>query len=194
MVIEFARDVAGIEGASSSEFDPNTPAPVVATMAEQAAHIEGAGGDMGGTMRLGSYPALLTPGSVVAETYGATRVEERHRHRYEVNAAYREALEAAGLVLSGLSPDGTLVEFVELPRDVHPYYVATQAHPEFLSRPHRAHPLFAGLIGAALERQRASRLVEVERPEPAEMSASVAPADPALADPAPAGVGAGDAG
>ncbi len=195
MVIEFARNVAGIEGASSSEFDPGTPAPVVATMAEQAEHVEGAGGDMGGTMRLGSYPAVLTPGSVVAEAYGASRVEERHRHRYEVNSAYREPLEAAGLVMSGLSPDGTLVEFVELPRQVHPYFVATQAHPEFLSRPHRAHPLFAGLIGAALERQRESRLVEVERPEPAGPTSSTVPAaSEHTPDQQPAGVGAGDAG
>jgi CTP synthase len=91
-------------------------------------------------------------------------VDERHRHRYEVNNAYRAELEEAGLVFSGLSPDGNLVEFVELPRSVHPYYVSTQAHPEFKSRPHRAHPLFAGLVGAAIDRQRQSRLVEVERP------------------------------
>ena len=121
-------------------------------------------GDLGGTMRLGSYPARLTEGSVVAETYGSTLVEERHRHRYEVNNTYRGQLEAAGLVFSGTSPDGALVEFVELPREVHPYYVSTQAHPEFLSRPNRAHPLFAGLVRAAVDAQRAARLVEVERP------------------------------
>ncbi len=152
MVIEFARNVAGIEGASSSEFDPATPDPVIATMAEQKAFVEGAG-DLGGTMRLGSYPARLVKGSVVAEAYGQTKVDERHRHRYEVNNAYRETLEQHGLVFSGTSPDGSLVEFVELPAQVHPYYVATQAHPEFLSRPNRAHPLFAGLIGAALARR-----------------------------------------
>ena len=163
MVIEYARNVAGLTQASSSEFDPQTPEPVIATMAEQKAFVEGEG-DLGGTMRLGSYPATLTKGSVVALTYGATKVDERHRHRYEVNNAYREQLAAAGLVFSGTSPDDQLVEFVELPRDVHPYYVSTQAHPEFLSRPHRAHPLFAGLVEAALERQRAGRLVEVERP------------------------------
>lgn len=163
MVIEYARNVAGIEGASSTEFDPNTPAPVIATMEEQKAFVEGAG-DLGGTMRLGSYPAKLTEGSVVAEAYGAVAVDERHRHRYEVNNAYREELEAAGLVFSGLSPDKNLVEFVELPREVHPYYVSTQAHPEFKSRPHRAHPLFAGLVEAAINAQRAARLVEVERP------------------------------
>ena len=162
MVIEFAREVAGIEGANSSEFDPDSPEPVIATMAEQKEFVQG-GGDLGGTMRLGSYPAKLTRGSVVASTYGRTLVHERHRHRYEVNNAYRDRLAEAGLVFSGTSPDGLLVEFVELPQDVHPYYVATQAHPEFLSRPHHAHPLFAGLVEAALERQRAGRLVEVDR-------------------------------
>ena len=165
MVIEFAREVAGIEGASSSEFDPDTPEPVIATMAEQKEFVEGAG-DLGGTMRLGSYPAKLARGSVVADTYGRTSVSERHRHRYEVNNSYRDRLREAGLVFSGTSPDGTLVEFVELPKETHPYYVSTQAHPEFLSRPHRAHPLFAGLVEAALDRQRACRLVEVERPQP----------------------------
>ncbi|MBK9725320.1 MAG: CTP synthase [Actinomycetales bacterium] len=162
MVIEYARTVLGIADASSSEFDPATPNPVVATMEEQKAYVEGAG-NLGGTMRLGTYPAVLRPGSVVARTYAATEVNERHRHRYEVNNAYRERLEQAGLQFSGTSPDGTLVEFAELPADVHPYYVSTQAHPEFLSRPHRAHPLFAGLVEAALARQRAERLVEVER-------------------------------
>ena len=157
MVIEYARDVAGIDGASSSEFDPQTPAPVIATMAEQEAFVDGAG-DLGGTMRLGMYPASLKPGSLVAEAYGSDKVEERHRHRYEVNNAYREQLEAAGLVFSGTSPDSSLVEFIELPREVHPYYVATQAHPELRSRPTRPHPLFTGLIGAALARQRETRL------------------------------------
>ncbi len=163
MVIEYARQVAGIEGASSTEFDPDTPAPVIATMEEQKAFVEGAG-DLGGTMRLGLNPAVLQEGSVVAATYGTLAVQERHRHRYEVNNGYREKLEEAGLRFSGTSPDGQLVEFVELPVEVHPYYVATQAHPEFLSRPHRAHPLFAGLVEAALARQRSLRLVEVERP------------------------------
>jgi CTP synthase len=109
-------------------------------------------------MRLGSYPAKLQPGSIVSEVYGADKVEERHRHRYEVNNSYRAQLEAAGLVFSGTSPDANLVEFVELPREVHPYYVATQAHPELRSRPTRPHPLFAGLIGAALARQLEMRL------------------------------------
>lgn len=160
MVIEYARNVVGLEGASSTEFDPETPYPVIATMAEQLDIVAGEG-DMGGTMRLGLYEAALQPGSVVAETYGKTTVSERHRHRYEVNNQYREQIAAAGLVFSGTSPDGTLVEFVELPREVHPYYVSTQAHPELSSRPTRAHPLFSGLVEAALERQRSGRLVEV---------------------------------
>jgi len=167
MVIEYARDVLGIADASSSEFDPHTTHPVVATMEEQKAFVEGAG-DLGGTMRLGTYPAKLAEGSVTAGVYGASVVHERHRHRYEVNNAYRAQLEEAGLRISGTSPDGTLVEFVELPADVHPYYVGTQAHPEFQSRPHRAHPLFAGLVKAAIDAQRASRLVEVERPRDVE--------------------------
>ena len=162
MVIEYARNVAGIAGASSSEFDPDTEHPVIATMEEQKAFVDGAG-DLGGTMRLGLYPARLAEGSVVAAAYSTADVEERHRHRYEVNNGYRQQLEDAGLVFSGLSPDRELVEFVELPREVHPYYVSTQAHPEFRSRPHRAHPLFAGLVEAALDRQRGERLVEVER-------------------------------
>jgi len=161
MVIEFAREVLGLEGASSSEFDPASADPVIATMIEQEAIVDGRG-DMGGTMRLGAYAARLTPGSIVAEAYGTTEVSERHRHRYEVNNAYREDLDTAGLKVTGVSPDTSLVEFVELDRQVHPYYVGTQAHPEFKSRPTRSHPLFAGLIGAALTRQRETRLLEVE--------------------------------
>jgi CTP synthase len=152
MVIEAARNLAGIQDAASSEFDAHTTHPVIATMAEQVSIVDG-GGDLGGTMRLGSYPATLAEGSVVAAAYGAGRVTERHRHRYEVNNAYRGQLEEAGLVISGTSPDGRLVEFVELPTDVHPYYVGTQAHPELKSRPTRPHPLFSALIGAALARQ-----------------------------------------
>ncbi|WP_286929787.1 MULTISPECIES: CTP synthase [Aeromicrobium] len=157
MVIEYARTELGIEDASSSEFDPSTKHPVIATMAEQQEFVEGAG-DLGGTMRLGLYPASLKPGSIVNELYGSDKVEERHRHRYEVNNAYREQLEEAGLVFSGTSPDSTLVEFVELPREVHPFYVATQAHPELRSRPTRSHPLFSGLIGASLKRKLEMRL------------------------------------
>ncbi len=149
MVIEYARNVVGLDEASSTEFEPDSPHPVIATMEEQLA-IVGGQGDLGGTMRLGAYDATLVAGSVVAEAYGSERVSERHRHRYEVNNAYRDKLEDAGLVISGVSPDTSLVEFVELPRETHPYYVATQAHPEFKSRPTRSHPLFAGLVGAAL--------------------------------------------
>ncbi|GAA1968540.1 CTP synthase [Isoptericola halotolerans] len=152
MVIEYARNVLGLTEASSTEFEPDTKTPVIATMAEQLA-IVGGDGDLGGTMRLGDYPAALAEGSVVSQAYGATTVTERHRHRYEVNNAVRDQLEEAGLRFSGTSPDGTLVEFVELPADVHPYYVSTQAHPEFKSRPTRSHPLFAGLVAAALTRQ-----------------------------------------
>jgi CTP synthase len=156
MVIEYARNVAGLEKAGSTEFDPDSPEPVIATMEEQKSYVEGAG-DLGGTMRLGLYPASLAEGSVVREAYGEAMVHERHRHRYEVNNVYRDQLGEAGLVFSGTNPDLGLVEFVELPRDVHPYYVATQAHPELRSRPTRPHPLFRGLIGAAIERQKAER-------------------------------------
>ncbi|WP_281434291.1 CTP synthase [Kocuria flava] len=154
MVIEFARTDLGLADASSTEFEPETAHPVIATMDEQKQFVEG-GGDLGGTMRLGLYEARLAEGSVVAGTYGSTRVQERHRHRYEVNNEYRERLEQAGLALSGTSPAGTLVEFVELPREEHPYYVGTQAHPELMSRPTRPHPLFDGLVKAALERREA---------------------------------------
>jgi CTP synthase len=156
MVIEYSREVLGLEKAGSTEFDPGTPEPVIATMAEQLEYVEGAG-DLGGTMRLGLYPAALKEGSVARAAYGEALIEERHRHRYEVNNSYRDQLEEAGLVFSGTSPDNTLVEFVELPRDVHPYYVSTQAHPELRSRPTRPHPLFAGLVGAAIERQKELR-------------------------------------
>ena len=157
MVIEIARSLAGLDQATSTEFDPATPHPVISTMADQREVIEGTR-DMGGTMRLGAYPAVLTPGSVVAEAYGTEEVSERHRHRYEVNNAYRERLEAAGLVISGTSPDGKLVEFVELSREVHPFFVGTQAHPELKSRPTRPHPLFTAFIAAALAYRAADRL------------------------------------
>ena len=150
-VIEAAQDLAGIEGAASSEFDPDCADPVIATMAEQVDVVEGKG-DLGGTMRLGSYPAKLDKNSLVASLYGTTTVTERHRHRYEVNNTYRDRLEAAGLHISGTSPDGSLVEFVELERSSHPFFVATQAHPELKSRPTHAHPLFRGLAAAAVRR------------------------------------------
>ena len=150
MVIEAARNLAGLPLANSAEFDENTPDPVISTMASQEDIVAGRG-DMGGTMRLGLYPADLVPGSLVANLYSATQINERHRHRYEVNNSYRDVISATGLAFSGLSPDGHLVEFVELDKAVHPFYVGTQAHPEFLSRPTQAHPLFAGLIAAAIK-------------------------------------------
>jgi CTP synthase len=149
MVIEGARNLAGIKDANSAEFAPDSKDPVIATMAAQEAVLRGEQ-DMGGTMRLGLYAASLKDGSVVQALYNSKLVEERHRHRYEVNNSYRPKLEAAGLVFSGTSPDGNLVEFVELPESVHPFYVGTQAHPEFKSRPTRPHPLFVGLVKAAL--------------------------------------------
>jgi CTP synthase len=160
MVIEYARNMAGLEGASSTEFDPDAPHPVIATMAEQVEIVSGKG-DMGGTMRLGLYTAHLGEGTLARKLYDSPSVDERHRHRYEVNNAYRAQIGDAGLVFSGTSPDGNLVEFVELPQDVHPFYISTQAHPELRSRPNRAHPLFAGLVEAALERHEASALFQV---------------------------------
>jgi CTP synthase len=160
MVIEFARNVLGLAGASSTEFDPKAKHPVIATMAEQIDIL--AAGEMGGTMRLGSFEAMLTEGSIVAKVYGSNQATERHRHRYEVNNSYRDQLTAGGMIISGTSPDGSLVEFVELSRKNHPYFVATQAHPEFKSRPNRAHPLFVGLVQASLERQESNRLFEVK--------------------------------
>jgi CTP synthase len=165
MVIEYARNKAGLTGASSSEFDEETEFPVIATMEEQVEII--AGGDLGGTMRLGLYPAALAEGSIVAELYGAPEASERHRHRYEVNNAFRGQIADAGMWFSGTSPDRHLVEYVELKREEHPFYVGTQAHPELRSRPSHAHPLFRGLISAALDRQQASRLFEVEAKEEA---------------------------
>jgi CTP synthase len=169
MTIEAARNLAGIVDANSTEFDPDTPNPVIATMADQVDIVAG-NADLGGTMRLGAYPATVVPGSVVAEAYGSTEVSERHRHRYEVNNAYRQVLAEAGLVISGTSPDGRLVEFVELPREVHPFFVATQAHPELKSRPTRPHPLFAALVQAAVHYNSEERL-PVELPD-AELAAS----------------------
>jgi CTP synthase len=158
MVIEYARHEAGLLDASSTEFDPETSTPVIATMAEQVDII--AGGDLGGTMRLGMYPATFLEGSLAAELYGANEASERHRHRYEVNNHYRQQIADAGMVFSGTSPDGTLVEYVELDRSEHPFYIGTQAHPELRSRPNRAHPLFAGLVGAAIERNESTRLFD----------------------------------
>jgi CTP synthase len=153
--IEFARDACGLAGANSAEFDTQSPHKVIDLMDDQRDVVE-----MGGTMRLGAYPAKLKAGTIVRELYGDEVVYERHRHRYEVSNHYRRRLEEGGLVMSGTSPDDRLVEFIELPRSVHPYFVATQAHPEFKSRPDRPHPLFAGFVQAATERAegRAPRL------------------------------------
>jgi CTP synthase len=151
MVIDVARHKAGLAAANSAEFDPDTEDAVISTMADQVDVVAGER-DMGGTMRLGSYPAILAEGSLTAAAYGTTRVAERHRHRYEVANAYRTVLEDAGLVISGTSPDGRLVEYVELSPEEHPFFVGTQAHPEFKSRPTRAHPLFTAFVAAALKR------------------------------------------
>ena len=158
--IEFARDVCGLAGANSAEFDTQSPHKVIDLMDDQREVVE-----MGGTMRLGAYPAKLAPGSLVRELYGEEVVYERHRHRYEVSNHYRRRLVEGGLVMSGASPDDRLVEFIELPREVHPYFVATQAHPEFKSRPDRPHPLFSGFMLAAKDRAegRAPRLPLAEK-------------------------------
>ncbi|HLG67704.1 MAG TPA: CTP synthase [Acidimicrobiales bacterium] len=157
MVIDAARSLAKLEGANSREFDSLTPHPVIDLMPDQADVV-----DMGGTMRLGAYPAMLAAGTRVAAAYGSQVVSERHRHRYEVNVRYRARLEAAGLVCSGTSPDGRLVEFIEL--SDHPFWVGTQAHPEFKSRPNRPHPLFRELVAAALDRAegREPRLIDLD--------------------------------
>ena len=162
IVIEAARSV-GLTEANSAEFDPATPDPVISTMADQEQIVAGAA-DLGGTMRLGAYPAVLEPDSIVAQAYGATQVSERHRHRYEVNNAYRDKIAESGLRVSGTSPDGHLVEFVEYPPDIHPFVVGTQAHPELKSRPTRPHPLFVAFVGAAID-YKAGELLPVEIPE-----------------------------
>jgi CTP synthase len=162
IVIEAARSV-GLTGANSAEFDPDTPDPVICTMAGQEDVVAGEA-DLGGTMRLGAYPAVLEPDSIVAQAYQTTEVSERHRHRYEVNNAYRDRIAESGLKFSGTSPDGHLVEFVEYPAEVHPFIVGTQAHPELKSRPTRPHPLFVAFVGAAISYKAAERL-PVEIPE-----------------------------
>jgi CTP synthase len=156
IVIEAARSV-GIADANSAEFDPDTADPVISTMADQQDIVAGEA-DLGGTMRLGAYPAVLQPESIVAQAYQSTKVSERHRHRYEVNNAYRDRIAESGLRFSGTSPDGHLVEFVEYDSAVHPFVVGTQAHPELKSRPTRPHPLFVAFVGAALDYKAAERL------------------------------------
>ncbi|NYH81019.1 CTP synthase [Actinopolyspora biskrensis] len=171
MVIEVARDLAELPNANSTEFASSCRHPVISTMADQHDVVTGER-DMGGTMRLGTYPAALQEGSIVAEAYGSLRVSERHRHRYEVNNTYRQRLNDAGVVFSGTSPDERLVEFLELPREQHPFFVGTQAHPEMSSRPTRPHPLFSSFVRAALDYRAAERL-PVELPESAQTTASV---------------------
>lgn len=149
MVIEAARNLAGIKDANSAEFSPESGTHVIATMADQKDIVAGTA-DMGGTMRLGLYQASLQAGSIVAEVYQSTEISERHRHRYEVNNEFRDQIAQAGLVFSGVFKERDLIEFVELPREVHPYYVGTQAHPELRSRPTKPHPLFVGLVKAAI--------------------------------------------
>ena len=184
-VIEVARSLLGLSEASSTEMEPGTPDPVVDTMDSQCGIVSGAG-DLGGTMRLGAYDAVLVPGSLVAQAYGTTRVRERHRHRFEVNNAYRQRLASVGLRVTGTSPGGDLVEFVELDRRLHPYFVATQAHPEFRSRPTRAHPLFAALVAAGLEYRR-SRLPDPGRavPRAGARTPEASATEPAAQPPAP---------
>jgi CTP synthase len=162
IVIEAARSV-GLTEANSAEFEPGTPDPVISTMADQEQIVAGEA-DLGGTMRLGAYPAVLEPDSIVAQAYGATEVSERHRHRYEVNNAYRDRIAESGLQFSGTSPDGHLVEFVEYPSNIHPFIVGTQAHPELKSRPTRPHPLFVAFVGAAID-YKEGELLPVEMPE-----------------------------
>ena len=149
-IVEYARHVAGLPQAASAELEPDTPDPVIALLPEQSG-VE----NLGGTLRLGSYPCVLAEGSLAQRLYGKREIAERHRHRYEVNNAYRKGLEKGGMKLSGLSPDGRIVEMVELPG--HPFFIATQAHPEFKSRPDQAHPLFVGLVAAALDHKPGSR-------------------------------------
>ena len=160
MVIEVARSLGGLPEANSAEFDPATPAPVIATMDDQRDVVAGER-DMGGTMRLGLYPMKLADGTIAREAYAEPYAEERHRHRYEVNNAFRRHLLAAGLVFSGTSPDGRLVEIAELPTSMHPFFIGTQAHPEFRSRPTRPHPLFRAFVGAALSQAAGATAAEV---------------------------------
>jgi len=183
IVIEAARSV-GLTAANSAEFDPSTPDPVISTMADQEQIVAGEA-DLGGTMRLGAYPAVLEPDSIVAQAYQSTEVSERHRHRYEVNNAYRGRIAESGLRFSGTSPDGHLVEFVEYPPEMHSFVVGTQAHPELKSRPTRPHPLFVGFVGAAIDYKAAERL-PVEIPEQrANGSQQHDGAEPSRPEPAP---------
>jgi len=158
-VVEYARHVAGLPEANSAEFNPVTPDPVIDLMFDQQGVA-----DMGGTMRLGTYPCKVVPDTKGFDIYGEELIYERHRHRFEVNNAYRDRIAESGLLFSGTSPDGHLVEFVEYPREVHPFLVGTQAHPELKSRPTRPHPLFVAFVGAAIDYKAAERL-PVEIPD-----------------------------
>jgi CTP synthase len=166
-VIEFGRNVCHLEGAHSTEFDKNAPHPVICLLDEQKKITQ-----KGGTMRLGAQPTRLDPDSVAATCYGTTNISERHRHRYEFNNVYRQQFAAHGMRFSGLSPDGSLVEVIELPE--HPWFVAVQYHPEFKSKPTTPQPLFAGFVGAAVDRSksRGERAV-VKKPTDREKTASV---------------------
>ena len=153
-IVEFARDVIGYNDAHSAELNPDTTHPVIHIMPEQI-DVE----NIGGTLRLGSYPCVLNKDSKAYKLYGSEEIQERHRHRYEVNNDYRDVLTQNGMLLSGLSPDGRIVEMVEIPD--HPWFIATQAHPELKSRPNRPHPLFRGFIEASLEYQKEHKYLKV---------------------------------
>ncbi len=154
-VVEFARNVLNLKDAHTTEINPKTKHPVIDILPEQKKNISE--GNMGGTMRLGAYPALLKKGTIARGAYKEEVVRERHRHRYEVNPEYIERLEGGGLVFSGISPSGRLMEIAELPREKHPFFIGTQFHPEFLSRPLKPHPLFSEFIKAAIKRGKMRR-------------------------------------
>jgi CTP synthase len=168
LVIEYARDVCGIQGATSSEFDPETSEPVIYKLRDLLGVEE-----MGGTMRLGAYPCRIQPGTLAAEIFATEEIQERHRHRYEVNQKYLTALREAGLVVSGISPDGKFVEMVELPS--HPWFLGCQFHPEYQSKPTEPHPLFVSYIRAALREREARQHPErVRERESVSMTETVA--------------------
>ena len=151
MVIEYARNVLGLKDAHTTEINPNTKNPIIDIMHDQRKLLEEA--KMGGSMRLGSYPCLLKKGTIARQAYNNEVIRERHRHRYEVNPEFIEDIEKAGLVFSGISPDGRLMEIAELPENKHPFFLGTQFHPEFLARPLSPHPLFTRFIKASLHRK-----------------------------------------
>jgi CTP synthase len=173
--IEYARQVCGLKDADSTEFDASTPFPVIFKLRDLV-DVE----ELGGTMRLGAWPCELAPGSLAQEIYGGVdEISERHRHRYEFNPEYRETLENAGLVFSGVSPDRRFIEIIELPRDVHPWFVACQFHPEYKSKPLSAHPLFTSFVHAAYENRLHSEtsMDKTTEPEPIHERMTVTTAD-----------------